>query len=85
MHHWISPIIQACARLPEILQNFGERRILWSLCSVVFRPLTLKVPTKTSLHVVPKIQVYVRAGEKCENFSKTSTPQRVRTFVLLSI
>ena len=29
-----------CARFAEILQNFSELQILWSLCLVVFRTLT---------------------------------------------
>ena len=64
-----------CARFPEFfLQNFSERQLLWSLCSVVFHALTLRLPIQTSLSVSPKLQVCVRSGEKCQNFSKTSTP-----------
>ena len=65
---------QECARFPEILQNVGKRQILWSLCSVVFHAVTLKLLIQTSLSVVPKLQVCVRSGEKSPNFSKTSTP-----------
>ena len=63
-----------CARFPEILQNFSERQILWSLCSVVFHALTLKLPIQTSLSVVPKLPVPLRSSENCPNFRKTSTP-----------
>ena len=62
-----------CARFPEILQNFSERQILWNLCSVVFHALTLRFPVQTSLSVAPKLPVCVPSGEKCQNFSKTST------------
>ena len=34
---------KGCARA-EFLQNFSERQILWSLCSVVFHALTLRLP-----------------------------------------
>ena len=65
-----------CARFPEFfLQNFSERQILWSLCSVVILALTLRLPIQTSFSVSPKLQVCVLSGEKCQNFSKTSTPQ----------
>ena len=62
------------ACFPEFLQNVSERQILWSLCSVVFHAITLKLPIQTSLSVVPKFQVCVRSGEKCQIFRKTSTP-----------
>ena len=48
---------QGCAPFPEILQNFSERQILWSLCSVVFLALTLKLPIQTLLTMVPKLSV----------------------------
>ena len=59
-------------------QNFSEPQILWSLCWVVFHALTLKFPIQTLLSVVPKLPVYTCSGEKCENFSKTSTPQQLQ-------
>ena len=62
------------ACFPEFLQNFSECQILWSLCLVVFHALTLKLPIQTTPFVVPKLQVCVRSGDKCENFRKTSTP-----------
>ena len=49
--------------------------ILWSLCSVVFHALTLKLPIQTSLSVAPKLPVSLHSGENCANFSKTSTAQ----------
>ena len=64
-----------CARFPEILQNFSERQILWSLCSVDFHALTLKLPIQTSPSVAPKLQVCGRSGEKCQKFQKTNTPK----------
>ena len=64
-----------CACFAETLQNFSERQILWSLCLVVFLPLTLKLPNQTSLPVAPKLTVSLRSGEKSEKFMKTSTPQ----------
>ena len=72
----VQRLLQGCARFPEFLQNFSERQILWSLCSVVFHALTLKLPIQTSLSVAPKLPVYTHSGEKCSNFSKTSTPLR---------
>ena len=62
-----------CALFPEIAQNFSERQILWRMCSVVFHTLTLKLPIQTSLSLVPKLQVCVCSGEKCENFGEMST------------
>ena len=70
----IVTISPGCARFPEFVQNFSERQILWSLCSGVFHALTLKLPIQTSLSVAPKLQVSLSSNEKCENFSKTSTP-----------
>ena len=58
-----------------VLQNFSERQILWSLCSVVFHALTLKLPIQTSLSVAPKIPVSLSSAENCHKFRKTSTPQ----------
>ena len=58
----------------NFLQNFSERQILWSLCSVVFHALTLKLPIQTSFSVAPKLSVSLRSCEKSEHFSKTSTP-----------
>ena len=56
------------------LQNFSERQILWSLCSVVFHALTLKLPIQTSLSVAPELPVSLSSHEKCEHFRKTSPP-----------
>ena len=63
-----------CSIFADFLQNFSERQILWSLCSVAFHALALKFPIQTSLSVAPKLQVCVRSGEKCQNFRKTNTP-----------
>ena len=41
--------------LTEILQNFSEPQILWSLCPVVFHALTMKLPIQISLSVVLKL------------------------------
>ena len=67
-------ICLGCARFPEIFQNFSELQILWSLYSVVFHALTLKLPIQTSLSVVPNLPVYLSVHEKRPNFRKTSTP-----------
>ena len=66
---------QGCARFPEFTQNFSERQILWSLCSVDFHTLTLQFPIQTQHFVVPELQVFVSSLENCQNFNKTSTPQ----------
>ena len=42
------------AHFPEILQNFSERPILWSLCSIVFYAFILKLSIQTSLLFVGK-------------------------------
>ena len=60
-----------CACFPEILQNFTERQILWSLCLVLFLALTLKFPIKSSLSVAPELPFSLSLHEKCPN----STPQ----------
>ena len=44
-----------CARFAEILQNFTERQILWSLCSVDFLTFTLRLPIQTSLSLASKL------------------------------
>ena len=64
--------MQRCARFPEIVQNFSEYQILWSLCLVVFLALTLNLPIQTSLSVASKLTVGPKMGKK---FRKTSTPQ----------
>ena len=63
-----------CARFAEILQNYSECQILWSLCSVVFRALTLKFPIQTSLSVVPKLPVSLSSTENRRKLRETSTP-----------
>ena len=70
-----SHVMLGCARFPEFLQNFSERQILWSLCSVFFYALTLELPIQTSLSAAPDLQVSLSLHEKCPNFRKTSTPQ----------
>ena len=69
------PAAQGCARFPEFVQNFSEHQILWSLCSVDFHTLTLQLPIQTPHSVAPELQVFMSSLEKCQNFSKTSTPQ----------
>ena len=72
---------QGCARFPEFTQNFSERQILWSLCSVDFHTLTLQLPIQTPHSVAPELQVFVSSLENCPNFSKTSTTQgRIQDF-----
>ena len=53
------------ACFPEYLQKFSERQILWSLCSVDFHIVTLKLSIHTSLSVAPKLQVSLHSGGKC--------------------
>ena len=62
-----------CARFPKILQNLSKRVILWSLCSVVFHVLTLRLPIQTSLSVAPDLPVFLSSAENCHKFKKTST------------
>ena len=73
--YWNVFLFQGCARFPEFLQYFSEHQIFWSLCSVVFLALTLKLPIQTSLSVSPELQVSLNPHEKCPNFRKTSTSQ----------
>ena len=42
---------------------------------MVFDALTLKLPIQTSLSMVHELPVSLSSHEKCEHFSKTSTPQ----------
>ena len=63
--------MQGCARFPKILQNFSERQILWSLCSVVFHALTLKLPIQTSPSVVSKLPVS-QFTEKLSKFQQNN-------------
>ena len=59
----------------KILQNFSsERQILWRMCFKGFHAVTLKLPVQTSLSEAPKLPVSLRSDEKCEKFSKMSTP-----------
>ena len=61
-------------RFLELLQNFTQRQILFSLCSVDFHTLTLQLPIQTLLSVAPELQAFVSSLKNCQNFSKTSTP-----------
>ena len=70
-------IVQGCARFADFMQNFSKRQILWSLCLVVFRALTLKFPIQISLSVASKLPVSLISAENCHKFRKTSTPQGV--------
>ena len=54
---------QGCARFHEFVQNFSERQILWSLCSVDFHTLTLQLPIQTLHSVASEIQVFVSSLE----------------------
>ena len=56
------------------MQNFSERHILWSLCSVDFHTFTLQLLIQTLHSVAPELQVFVSSLENIHNFSKTSTP-----------
>ena len=72
-----------CARFPGFVQNFSERQILWSLCSVDFHTFTLQLLIQTPHSVALELQVLVSSHEKCQNFSKTSTPQAQRPLPLI--
>ena len=61
---------------PDFVKNSCECQILWSLCSVDFHTLTLQLPIQTPHSVAPELQVFVSSLQNCQNFSKTSTPQR---------
>ena len=52
--------VLGCARFSEFLQNFSGHKISWRMCLVV----------QTLLSVAPKLQFYVRPGEKCGQISK---------------
>ena len=56
------------------MQNFSERQILGSLCSVDFHNLTLQLPIQTLHSVAHELPVFVSSLENCQNLSKTSTP-----------
>ena len=71
--YWLF-LLLGCARFPEFTQNFSERQILWSLCSVDFHTLTLQLPIETPHFVAPELQVFVSSLENCPNLGKTSTP-----------
>ena len=73
-----------CAHFPDFMQNFSERQVLWSLCSVDFHTLTLQLPIQNLHSVAPELQVFVSSLENCANFRKTSTPLEPTTcFYLL--
>ena len=61
-HQYQQPM-QGCAHSPGILQNVSEHQILWSLCSVVFHALTLRLPIQTSLSVALKLPVSLSSAE----------------------
>ena len=50
---------QGCTRFAEIKQNFSERQILWSLCSVDFHIFALQLPIQTPHSIAPELQVFV--------------------------
>ena len=67
-------VFLGCARFAEILQNLSERQILWSLCSVVFHALTLKLPIQTPLSVVPELPVVLSSHENVQILAKRAHP-----------
>ena len=71
----VSKYAQGYARFSEILQNFSERQILWSLCSVVFLALTLKLSIQTSRSVLPKVQVCARSDKNVNISAKQVHPR----------
>ena len=71
MHYW-NCIVQVHAHIlgrADFLQNFSERQIFLSLCSVIFHALTLKLPIQTF-----SFSQFIHVRVKNENFSKTNTP-----------
>ena len=58
---------QGCACFPEFVPNLSECHILWSLCSVVFLALTLKLSIQTSISVEPKLPVPWKMSKFKEN------------------
>ena len=44
-----------CARFPQFVQNFSERQILWSLCSVDFHTFALQLPIQILHSVEPEL------------------------------
>ena len=67
------------------MQNFSERKILWSLCSVDFHTLTLQLPIQTPHSVAPELQVFVSSLLNCHNFRKTSIPQLLLLYFSVTI
>ena len=57
--------------------SVSASQILWSLCSVVFHALTLKLPIQTPHFVAPELSVSLSSHEKSPNFRKTRTPESV--------
>ena len=66
--------LSGCARFPQFVQNFSERQLLWSLCSVDFHTFTSQLPIQTLHSVAPELPVFVSSLKNCQNFSKMSTP-----------
>ena len=62
-----SQVIQDVLVFLNFCKIFSEREILWSLCSVVFLVLTLKLSFQTSLSVAPKLPIFSRSGGNCQN------------------
>ena len=54
-----------CARFPQFVQNFSERQILWTLCSVDFHTFTLQLPIQTPHSVAPELQVFLSSLQNC--------------------
>ena len=63
-----------CTRSPEFVQNFSEHQILWILCSVVFRALTLQLPIQTSISVMPELRVSLNSLENVQISGKGAHP-----------
>ena len=65
-----------CARFPRFVQNFSERQMLCSFCSVDFHTFRSQLPIQTLHSMAPELKDFVSLLENCQNFSKTSTPLR---------
>ena len=62
-----------CERARDVLVFLKFCKILVSARFCGVSALTLRLPIQTTLSVAPKLQVFVRPGEKCQKIRKTDT------------
>ena len=70
------------ARFAAFLQNFSERQILWSLCSVGFHAFALKLPIQTALSMTPNsqflwVQLKLSKFQENEHFPVFHEPAKI--------